>query len=207
MAELVKLRLDGFLQLRDGVRRGTSVLQRPFAGNRGRDVLRVCRKKSAGSVQAQFDSQTYMGRAASYRWERTGPFGRRPAPKATMVRKGAYKRAALGGKPGAYEKITDNEIVFGVDENIHPQEAMHQKNAPTRIRANPNNRTSKGRLKMQGALYAITGVWFPESFLLGRGFIMQPRKFGVNTRMLRDVIRYLQNELLFAITRKRVSNG
>lgn len=115
-----------------------------------------------------------------------------------MVREGKYKRAWLGGA-GTYEKITDNEIQFGVSRGAHPQVAMHQKEGPTRITANPNNRTRKGFLAMQIKLLYLAGIWFGEDFLLRKGFIMQPRKIGVNRSMAEAVVAVLQREFLAAV--------
>ena len=199
MAELVRIRLGGFLQLQAGVKAGTAVLRRPFAGKRGRDVLRAVRRKATDSVEAQFRSKRYVGLGGStYSWKTTGPFGRRPAPKSTMESTGKYKRAFLGG-PGKFERITDNLIVFGVDESVFPQEKLHQKATPTRIRANASNRTPRGHLKMQMVLLGRFGLFFSEKFLLGRGFLMQPRKVGMNRSMAVATVEVLEKAFYDAI--------
>lgn len=192
-SQTLTIKLDGFLQLREGVNRGIAVLQKPFAGQRGRDSLRAVRTgKNPGSVQAQFRSGTYIGLSGSRAWKKTRAFFDKPEPKATMVRKGTYQKAWIGQGFYSYDKIEDNRITWGVKEQFFGQAKIHQGNAPFKIKANAFSRTKGGHLKMQIKLYYLTGKWFGEDYLLNHGFVIEPRKVGLNQHMAKAVIDVLQ---------------
>lgn len=191
-SQSITLRVDGILKIQANLRAGRAVLEKPFGGRRGRAALNAVRNKAKNSVRQQFDSQTFVGLGGStYTWKKTGPFGRRRAPKSTMNRDGKYRRAWLGG-PGKFERVTDSKIEWGVNEATHPQVKIHQRTSPFWIKANPANLTRKGHLAMKIKLYFLTGIFFRESMLINRGFLMQPRKIGLNRSMLESVIEILQ---------------
>lgn len=191
-SQTFSLHIDGLVKLQTGVKRGIAVLQRPFGGGRGRKALYAVRHKATHSVDAQFRSKTFVGLGGStYSWKETRAFGRREPPRSTLDRKGRYKRAWLGGS-GKFQSITDHKIEWGVDPAAFPQVKLHQRSAPFWIKANPSSRTRKGRLRMQIKLWHVTGIFFGEAFLLQKGFLMQPRRIGLNRSMLRSVIDVIQ---------------
>lgn len=201
-SQTLTLKLDGILQLREGIAAGVAVLQKPFAGQRGKDCLRAVRTgKNPGSVQTQFRSGTYIGISGSRAWKKTRAFGAKPAPKATMIREGKYQSAWLGRNFYSYDKVEDTRITWGVKRQFFGQAKIHQGNVPFRIKANAFNRTRGGRLRMQIKLYYLTGKWFSEDYLLNHGFLIEPRKIGLNFPMVKAVIDVLQKAFDKAISR------
>lgn len=194
LSAAIYIEFDGYLgEVLAATRRARSVFLDPFGGDCGRKVARSVRVDSSGSLRAQFRGEyehSYQGKRP---WKKTKAFGEKPAPRSTLNRSGRYWSAWSGG-PGATTKITSRMIELGINTEDFPQALVHQKRGTTTVRAKSSNRDERGRLKMQVVLYAMTGIWFTEGFLLSRGFVIEPRSLSLNEDIERDVKHLIYTE-------------
>lgn len=157
-------------------------LERPLAGGGGAAVAATMRK-GRGSVDAQFKAEAEFrfggGRAP---WKKTKRFGSRPAPRKTLQRSGALKRAWTGTGAGSITLSRANRITIGVDGARFPQAPVFQRHGSTFIRARQMGKG--GRSKMHWFLGLTYGVWIPDSTLRGTGVEIKGRPVSINPLMM-----------------------
>jgi hypothetical protein len=177
---LLKIRLP-----RSQVRRFEEIrarLERPLAGGGGAAVAAVMRK-GRGSVDAQFRAEAEFrfggGRAP---WKRTERFGSRPAPRKTLQRTGALKRAWTGEGAGSITRTRSHRVTIGVEKARFPQAPVFQRHGSTFIRADKMGKG--GRSKMHWYLGLTYGVWIPDSKLRTTGVELVGRPVSINPQML-----------------------
>lgn len=158
-----------------------SRLERPLAGGGGAAVAAVMRK-GRGSVDAQFKAEAEFlfggGRAS---WKRTKRFGNRPAPRKTLQRTGALKRAWTGEGAGSLTITRSHRVRIGVDTARFPQAAVFQRLSSTLVR--PRQMGKGGRTKMHWFLGLTYGVWISDS-RLRQGLEIRPRRVSINPQMM-----------------------
>ncbi len=159
------------------------VLLQPFGQARGLQAAKIMRAGPKG-VMRQFVDQTEYRAQASIPWARTKPFGNRKAPRKTMLGRGLYRAAWMGGA-GATERITPSSVQIGVDRGLFPQVRIHQsRNASTKIKATQ---------KMRYFLGLNYGVWLKKS-TMKRGLIVPRRRVSVASDTRKAVAKMLVQE-------------
>jgi len=159
-----------------------SRLERPLAGGGGASVAAVMRK-GRGSVDAQFKAEAeFMFGGGRAPWKKTKRFGTRPAPRKTLQRTGALRRAWTGTGAGSLTFKRPLSVRIGVDKARFPQAPMFQRHGSTFIRADKMGKG--GRSKMHWFLGLTYGVWIPDSTLLGTGVEIQGRPVSINPQMM-----------------------
>ena len=157
-------------------------LECPLAGGGGAAVAAVMRK-GRGSVDAQFKAEAEFlfagGRAP---WKKTKRFGSRPAPRKTLQRTGALKRAWTSGGAGSLTITRSNRVRIGVDTARFPQAVMFQRHGTTVI--HPRQMGKGGRSKMHWFLGLTFGVWISDARLRGRGIRVKGRPVSINPQMM-----------------------
>lgn len=183
-----------------------AVLAHPFADGRGARTAKIMRTGPKG-VYRQFVDQTEYRGESSIPWAKTKKFGKRKAPRKTMLRSGTYRASWLGGA-GAIERISDKSVELGVDSGLHKQVKIHQGSRESVIvRADASNRSKGGRLKMFWALYFISGLMFSEKRLLQKGFTIHRRRVSVSSAIRSQVTKMLKRELQRKIGRTNLGTG
>lgn len=167
-------------------------LKRPMRGGGHRVVAHIMRI-GGGSVSDQFRTQTYFSQfGARVPWKRTKPFGTQPAPRRTLDRTGALKRAWTGGT-GSVTRHTDVKVQIGVDQTRFPQAGRLQSTSATLTR--PVHMGARGRTKMHWYLGMKLGVWISDRRLM-MGLKVQPRRLGVNPEMMKRISVGMEDFLL-----------
>jgi len=97
------------------------------------------------------------------------------------------------GGAGGRQSITRNSFSVGVDAAQLPQARVFQAAGPTTVKA--KKRGARGRYAMFWALLYEFGIAFSDK-RLERGFVIQPRRVGINRRMLTRVRAAVRNYLV-----------
>jgi hypothetical protein len=157
-------------------------LERPLAGGGGTAVATVMRK-GPGSVDAQFKAEAeFLFGGGRSPWKKTQRFGNRPAPRKTLQRSGALKRAWTGKGAGSITIRRANRVTIGVEGARFPQAPVFQSRATTIVR--PRQMGKGGRTKMHWFLGLTYGVWISDE-RLRRGLELRPRRVSINPLMLK----------------------
>lgn len=157
------------------------------------DAVLSAMRKGPGSVGAQFSAQAEDSLNGLRPWPKTHAFGRRPAPSRTLRDTGKLENAWTGGS-GSVARVTPNSFAIGVDTGVVPYAGVFQSQTPTRVRAKKMG--ARGRYAMGWMLGMKFGVWLSNK-RLEEGFLIQPRRVGVNKTMLGRV----RNVLVSFVTR------
>ena len=166
------------------VNAGRTVLQTPFGQGRGLQVAKIMRTGPKG-VYRQFVDQTEYRGTSAIPWARTKPFGKKPAPRKTMLGSGLYRSAWMGGAGGT-ERITSTSVEIGVDRGLFPQARIHQsRSAKTKI---------KPTVRMRWFLGLTYGVWLSKA-TMRKGITIARRRVSVASDTRKAALLFLRREV------------
>lgn len=139
-------------------------------------------------IREQFRDQTEYREDLSYRWDKKKRFGTKSARGKTMLGKGDYRRAWLGGA-GAIETVGKSSVEIGVDREMFPQVRIHQGSAPF-VLIKPKRKTKSGQWKMKFAIHHLFGVWLTDA-TLERGLKVARRRLSISKDVRKAVAEML----------------
>jgi len=144
-----------------------------------------------GSIAWQFQNETEHSLAGRRKWPASRPFGSY-RPSSNMRLTGAYRYAWLGIGPGSKTSITATKLIVGIDKYKFPQVYLHQSPVARTIKP---KRQVNGQWAMRLFLGMEYGVWMSNA-RVGAGFVIPPRRIGVNDEMSRRLARLLEKNLV-----------
>ena len=167
-----------------------SVLDAPFGDSRGKRAVKIMRTGPRG-IREQFRDQTEYRESSSTPWEKKQKFGTKSARGKTMLGKGDYRKAWMGGS-GGVETTNAKVVTVGIDPAFHPQVRIHQGSAPF-VLIRPKKKTKTGQWAMKFTIHYLYGVWLTNA-TLERGLKIARRRISVSTQVRSEVAKMLKSE-------------
>lgn len=101
--------------------------RRASAPQSRQELMQLCVRSWRAVIASEFDREAWERPSRGAKgWKPTKAFGNRPAPRKTLQRSGALRRAYAGTGPGAVERITARRATFGVDGGVLPYAEVHR---------------------------------------------------------------------------------
>ena len=100
------------------------ILDRPFAGSRGAEAIRILRD----SVRKEFEAGAWARPQGGFSsWKKVEPFGTRPAPATPLGGASGFLSLAWQGGQFGFEEKSAGRVAIGVD---HPAAPVHRGGDP-----------------------------------------------------------------------------